>query len=559
MKYLKIISVTATIFSLSACMSLKKDVVEKAEIGKKGPENAPTKNITNFSSALRCMDDLMISYGVNQFSVLAEDLKDQTKNVNTGTRDMLITAISDMTKRSNAIKLIAYGADSGNLISFLQSAGKKNVYNTIPKFDIRGSISQMDKNVVSENINAGAGIPEFGTGFSQSASGSILGLDMSIVNTNNMSVIPGVTSRNSILIMKTGAGGDADGTIRKAGISFTISYGASEGEAQALRNLIELASVELFGKLLKLPYWTCLGADPENESVKQEIDDWYYSLNTNKELVGFTQNQLFKRGYYEGEVDGKPSAEYEKAVAMMKLDMHLPNDATVDKNYFATMLNTPMPETAKTRIAIRPQPQSDQQTALASAQHAPAEQTSAPPQASAPKPQKAPEPKVDTQSQQVASLTNAGVMDAMNEKSGSSSSLIITAKSNKSIFQPGERLTLIVKSTRNAHMYCFFHDDSKQIMRVFPNRFRKTSEIFAGEEIELPGNMPFEVTASKNGEPETLGCFTTEKEVLDELPTHIRVLDFVSLDVKSMQDIRESLGGLAGKTMSEAYFQIKTR
>jgi len=96
-------------------------------------------------------------------------------------------------------------------------------------------------------------------------------------------------------------------------------------------------------------------------------------------------------------------------------------------------------------------------------------------------------------------------------------------------------------------------------MRIFPNRFRKTSFVTAGEEIELPGNMPFEVTAAKNGEPETLGCFTTKKEILEELPTRIRVLDFVSLDVKSMQDIRESVGSLSGTSMAEAYFQIKTR
>lgn len=550
-------------------MNLKKDVADEVTVSKKGPEYAPTKNITNFSSSLRCMDDLMISYGVEQFSVLAEDLNDKTKKLDTGTRDMLITAVSDMTKRSNAIKLIAYGADSGNLISFLQTAGKQNVYNDVPKFDIRGSISQLDSDVVSKDVDAGAGIPEFGLGFSKSASGTVLGLDMSMVNTSNMSVIPGVTSRNSILILKSGSGIDSDGTIRKAGINFSVSFGKNEGSAQALRNLIELATVELFGKLLKLPYWSCLGADPENEAIKQEIDDWFYSMNNNKEIVGFTQMQLFKRGYFEGIIDGQPSQDYEKSVAMMKLDLNMENDAKVDKKLFSAMLNTAMPESAKTRIAVRPQPEQDtEQTAVANAEseaatqaapEEPAAATTAAASAAAAQATPAaaaaatPEPAPSTA--QVASINSAGVIDAME----GDNALIISSKSNKKVFDPGERLTLMVKSNRAAHMYCFFFDDSKQIMRVFPNRFRKTSFVSAGEVIELPGNMPFEVTASKNGEPETLGCFTTEKEILDDLPNRIRVLDFVSLDVKSMQDIRESVDKLSGSSMSEAYFQITTR
>jgi len=564
MKPLKFLGITATIVTLSACMNLKKGVVEDVAKTKKGPENAPTKSITNFSSALRCMDNLMISYGVQPFSVLAEDLSDKTKKLDTGTRDMLITAVSDMTKRSGAVKLIAYGSDSGNLISFLQTAGKQTVYSEIPKFDIRGSISQMDSDIISKNVSAGAGIPEFGVGFSKDASGTILGLDLSMVNTSNMSVIPGVTSRNQILIIKSGSGVDSDGTIRKAGINFAVSFGANEGSAQALRNLIELATVELFGKLLKLPYWTCLGADPENQAIKQEIDDWYYSLNSNNELVGFTQNQLFKRGYYDGVVDGNPSAEYEKSVALMKLDLHMPSDPNVDKSMFAAMLNTPMPESAKSRVAVRPQAENDEpQVADGGAQPQPQQAAAAETQASASADTAAAQAataaaaaaaSAASSDQQVASLGNTGVVDAIE-----SNSLFINAKSNKTTFAPGERLTLVVKSNRSAHMYCFFHDDSKQIMRVFPNRFRKTSFVNAGEEIELPGNMPFEVTAAKNGEPETLGCFTTEKEILDELPTRIRVLDFVSLDVKSMQDIRESVGNLSGNTMAEAYFQIKTR
>ncbi len=65
------------------------------------------------------MDYLFIDYGVRDLSMLVEELVDQTKKVNAGTRDMLITAVSDMTRRSRAIRVNAFGKDATNVISFL--------------------------------------------------------------------------------------------------------------------------------------------------------------------------------------------------------------------------------------------------------------------------------------------------------------------------------------------------------------------------------------------------------------------------------------------------------
>lgn len=558
LKFLAIAAIAAT--SLAACMNLKKDVAEDIKATQKGPEYAPTKNITNFSEALRCMDDMMVSHGVEKFSVLAEDLTDQTKKVSAGTRDMLITAISDMTKRSRAVNMIVFGNDSGNLISYLAQSGKQNVYNEVPKFDIRGSISQLDKDIVTKEFDAGISIPEVGFGVATSAAGTILGLDMSMVRTADMSLVQGVTSRNSILIFTTGKGGDADGTIRKAGINFGLNFGNNEGQTQALRNLVELATVELFGKLLKLPYWSCLGADPSHESITQEIDDWYVSMKANNELIGFSQNQLFKRGYYSGVVDGQTSPEFEKSVALFKLSQKMPNDPEVDKAVFASMLTTRMPDDAKTRIATRTIPEPVQsppvQTetnltpATAGAAAVPAPTAEIQPESGSP---------ATESTQSNAASGDQPTTASISVSFDSSISLAIKPRSNKQLFNRGENVTLVVSSNRKAHMYCFYHDDDKQIQRVFPNRFRKTSLINAGEEIDIPGNMPFAVTASERGIPETIGCFTTEREVLKDLPTNIRVLDFVNLDVKSMEDIRNSLERVAGSSLSEAYFQIKTQ
>ena len=269
----------AALAGCTATMEVQKKTVEQTQAIKQGPETAPFRSITGFSSALRCMDNLMIDYGVRDVSMLVEDILDQTKKVNAGTRDMLISAVSDMTRRSRAIRVVAFGRDATNVISFLASAQRQSAYDVIPQFDIKGSVSQFDENVIRNQKDAGIGFQPFiNLGISRDAATSILGLDLSVLSTDDMSILSGVTSRNSVVILKTGRGADADAAYHKFGVSFSMSLSKSEGQSQALRGLVELAVVELMGKLTKTPYWTCLGAGPESsEEVKLEIADWYYA------------------------------------------------------------------------------------------------------------------------------------------------------------------------------------------------------------------------------------------------------------------------------------------
>ena len=81
---------------------MQTDVAETARTMRAGPASAPARNITNFSDALRCMDGLFITYGIRDVAVMVEDLDDKTKKVTAGTKDMLISAISTMTRRSRA-------------------------------------------------------------------------------------------------------------------------------------------------------------------------------------------------------------------------------------------------------------------------------------------------------------------------------------------------------------------------------------------------------------------------------------------------------------------------
>src|SRR5262249_49042239 len=193
-------------------------------------------------------------------------------------------------------------------LTFLQSAQRQSAYEVIPQFDIKGSITQWDENVIRNQKDLGLSYRPFvNLGISRDAASSILALDLSVLRTEDLSLMPGVTSRNSVVILRQGKGFDVDAAYSKFGISYAMNFSQSEGQSQALRGLVALAVIELMGKLTRTPYWTCLGVTDGagNEEVRQEMSDWYYSMASNpRELIGYFQYQMRRRGFYQGPVDG---------------------------------------------------------------------------------------------------------------------------------------------------------------------------------------------------------------------------------------------------------------
>ena len=142
--------------------------------------------------------------------------------------------------------LVAFGKDTTNVISFLASAQSAQAYQVIPLYDIKGSVSQFDENLIKNQKDLGIGISPFiNLGIARDAASSMLALDLSVLTTDDMAVLPGVTSRNSVVILKQGRGFDGDAAYHKFGINYSMNLARSEGQSQALRGLVELATVEL--------------------------------------------------------------------------------------------------------------------------------------------------------------------------------------------------------------------------------------------------------------------------------------------------------------------------
>ena len=484
---------------LAGCVEVREDVKEEVATLTKGPQEAPFRTITDFTPALRCMDSLMIEYGIHDVSMLVEDLKDNTKNVNTGAKDMFISAISEMTRRSHAVRLITFGADSGNLVSFLATANVLSPYSVIPTYDIRGSISQLDKSVAAKDASAGlnvsAGSAALGLGGAATANASVLALDMSVISSADYAVIPGVVSKNSIVIFKQGKGLDADARISKFGVNFAMSVTRAEGDAQALRNLIELAAVELIGKLTKTPYWSCLGVNPDNREVKDEIYDWFYTLVADGQIVPYLQIQLANRDFYLGAVDGVYSEDFTKAVLNYKSALGMEVNGNVDLAFFSAVLSRPAPP-------------------------APADPYSIP-------------------------ATPVGID--------------IRYANGKQILTPSEQFQLVIRPEKDAYLYCYFEDENGAVQRFFPNRFVPDSLVKHNQPLTLPGSLPFKLYASSTGRPERLACFSSGKNVLSGLPGDVKGIDFEELQVSSLENVESVFARVVGPNLGGEYFEIRVK
>jgi Domain of unknown function (DUF4384) len=502
--------------ALGGCTTLdvKNKTLTETQATRTGPEAPPFRSITGFSAGLRCMDNMMIDYGIRDVSMLVEDIFDQTKKVNAGTRDMLITAVSDMTRRSRAIRINAFGRDATNVISYLAQAQRQSPYDVIPQFDIKGSVSQFDEQVIRNTQDLGASFrPFLNLGLSRDAATNILGLDLSVLSTSDMSVLSGVTSRNSVVILKAGKGADVDAAYHKLGISYSMSLSRSEGQSQALRGLVELASIELMGKLTKTPYWRCLGADAStNEEIKLEISDWYFAMaRTRIELVAYFQQQMRRRGYYDGPLDGQFNPAIDEAIANYREAIGMSKEPVIDEALFKAYLDTD-----QTKV---PRPAQPVRFVKATPDPAPAAPAAG-----------------------VAAMRFAAPVAA-----------------NTAKLAAGEAIALVLQPQADKHVYCYLQDENARITRFYPNRFAKDSLIATSKPVTLPGPMRFSLTMNSKGAQETVACFATARDVASQLPQSVVGVDFEPLQVASLDQLRGAFAVASAGSMTQEVLYVQAK
>jgi serine/threonine protein kinase len=124
-------------------------------------------------------------------------------------------------------------------------------------------------------------------------------------------------------------------------------------------------------------------------------------------------------------------------------------------------------------------------------------------------------------------------------------------------FKPGEHVKLLVTTSHDAHVYCYLQDETRRILRFYPNRFSKSPLVKTDAPLEFPGKMRFEIVANTRNVAETVACFASERDVMAELPSAVVGTDFASLSATSLDEVRSAFARVAGDTLTEASFRVE--
>ncbi|HCP01588.1 MAG: hypothetical protein CL573_03170 [Alphaproteobacteria bacterium] len=283
------------------------------DIQKEFPASAPRATVTNFNQALVCLDNLMVIHQSQPIYLATQGLNNFTsdRSISDGGKEMLITALAQMSNRSRGVRFVSFGSDIRDILD-LQGAHPDKGDFRVPDYFIRGGVTQHNKNLWSGQEGAGAST-EFRGDDSATGSFSLLGgygsltVDMSAGFISNLQIVPGAVTSNTLALQNTeGTSLTADLTLGDLGFSYSLSENVSRDFNMVYRALVQVGAVELIGRLQNLPYWRCLANAGAAENRDRQLLERFEQLNAadRSTLVRIIQQALKDSGYYDGPITG---------------------------------------------------------------------------------------------------------------------------------------------------------------------------------------------------------------------------------------------------------------
>ena len=250
---------------ISGCATQRVEVPN--DVATKLSTRYPVRTVTSFTPGLACFDRLMLANKVQPIYVTSATLPDYSESRGTagyGTRDMLISAISEMSKQSAAIRYVAFDRSTPDIVALQNSHPRKSTLR-IPDFFIRGAVTQINSDPYSKQAGFSANAARIsdeimgaGASSSNSLSLSSISLDLAVGLVNNYQLLPGVFSANTMAVEKRSNSTEYTLGLSKFGLNMNMGENRAQAISQSMRSLVEVGAIELFGKLYDLPYWECL-------------------------------------------------------------------------------------------------------------------------------------------------------------------------------------------------------------------------------------------------------------------------------------------------------------
>jgi peptidoglycan hydrolase-like protein with peptidoglycan-binding domain len=462
----------------------------KARVGG-APKTPAVKTITNFTQALRCMDELFLANNKQGIVITSAGIPDSTGKARAGDKEMMISAISKMTMKSNAFEFIDLtqgSAGEGDLAKLFELKGGGAT--KIPDFYIRGAVTQLDDNAVRESKGVGIALPFLDLGFSKDQSFDLISMDMSVGDASTRRILPETNTSNTMIITKGGRSGEAGGKIEKLGLSFNKDLSRTEGVGATYRTLIELGLIEALGKFTRVPYWKCLEIDSTNPDLLDQVREWY-DVATDKERLTFIQQKLAGMSRYKGPLDGQMSDELKNAISEYQAYVGLIADGRVNFDLYFSLKDDIQNQLAA--LPITPKRPIAAGAAAAPVQSAPVATSAIP--------------------FQINLTSDRGTTPS---------------------YKVGEYLNMKLSLNKLGFAYCFYEDIEKNTARVLPNRFYPNSMLSGNTVVQLPSGG-FKIKFDRPGR-ERVACIASDRELV--VPSGIsNSKDLSPLTLRSVEQV----------------------
>lgn len=484
------------------------------------PAVEPVRAITSFSDSLGCMDDLLRQSNIGETVVAVKTVKDPSGKAAVAAGEMIVTALSQMSKTSGAFKVADFEVDPlkqdtvQTLTNLLLPTGSMAI--PAPQLYISGAISYLDQGVLRKSNSAGVSYGENGElGISGDLQTTALGLELHIGDFLTRTLYPGIDSANEIVAANKGFGIDGGAKIKKTGVQFSLERNLSQGVGGAMRTLVDLGTIELVGKLTKVPYWQCLSLDQAHPEFQRELLDWYGGMGE-RNKVKFFQTGLKNLGYYSGKVDGKSSKEFREALSAFQKDNKATPSGFINfESYERLMKNYVKTDAIGNFKKVGLDPSDDKED----------------------------QPR--------------GGYPVFN--SNKNAPINVGINLNKSSYRRGDTLELDVNVDRDStYLACFYQDASKSITQIYPNPVQGESITSKNNPLKIPGSDAFTLSLNEKGK-ESVMCMASYYSVADKLQTNFGDA-FNPLKVKDMNALSEQLKTIFGddlKGIKTVSYQVK--
>ena len=491
------------------------------------PVIRPTRSLSSFSESLMCMDRMLREAQLPTILITSKSIPDFSNRVPAAAKDMIITALSQMSRLSHAFRYVDYEVDIArqdtvqNLTTILLNNNQMQLQR--PALYVSGAIAYVDQNVINNRFDVGTSASRLDTGYSQSKNATVIGLEMHLGEFRTRTLIPGLDSANEVIIGGSGQGLDLAGRIGEYGVKFNVGRDYSIGVGGALRTLIDLGMIEMVGKWARVPYWQCLTLEQTHPDFQRQMRDWYDegSALVHNKLV---QRSLMSQGYLrtsDQPVDERSPAMV-SALGRFQADAGLAVTGVVDFATYERALRNFVSLNAEGQLL---------QVGWSSAGSTVASASST---------QIVPGSIYPKATLGASALPNVVDLQLENPLVG------------RPAFEVGEQIFLSASLSRASYLYCFLHEAGGTVIRLLPNATNPSALISANNAIRIPDWMsptPGFIMDATSAGTEQVGCYATDTEVAGKLPAMLEGTPLVAIKgLTNLQGIDQAFETLAATT-----------